>query len=133
MRKKVTGRQKLDLYITTTDFEIFLTILAILCFHLRLLSRITPKNIVSLVARWCNFLFLVYHGFAFPAESWKPWILTLNNLLITNWPGTKLSVSKAPYSRSFQLFLWEKNMLVSAAKRMKCKIFETSLFEATKS
>ena len=49
------------------------------------------------------------------------WIL--NNLLITYWPGIKLSVSETPYSRFFQESRFEKrimlDMLVSSAKKKK--------------
>ena len=51
------------------------------------------------------------------------WIL--NNLLITYWPGIKLSVSETPYSRFFQESRFEKrimlDMLVSSAKKTKQK------------
>ena len=48
VRKEVSGRQKLYLYISPIDLEIFLATLAISCFHVKFSSRITPKNMVSL-------------------------------------------------------------------------------------
>ena len=126
-RKEVLGRQKLDLI--PIDFDIFLGTLRMWGFHDKCSWRITPKNNVSftrsmiLLSIWIDIssVCLLWRGL----RTIKCDFLKLMDSLFARHHWVNLSISEFKISGSNLKSLWEKNVFVSSAKRIKSTTFDT--------
>ena len=98
-------------------------------FHDKCSSRITPKNTVSftrsitLLSIWIDIssVCLLWRGL----KTIKFDFLKLMDSLFARHHWVNLSISEFKISGSKLKSLWEKNMFVSSAKRMKSTTFDT--------
>ena len=112
-----------------TDFETFLASFCIWVFQDKCSSSITPKNrtsftrsiSISLIEK-CKSSFCL---FCFVSNRIKFDFFYVNRKLISLKPAYSLFNSLLTISISWFWSLWEKNMLVSSAKSMKSKAFNT--------